>query len=738
MKAIYKILISVAVMIQIVILSFASVFFIITKDAKLDESKLLAVENSVEIYDGKDNLVSEASYIGNRKAIRSEDLNDYTINAFISIEDKRFYSHNGLNYLRMGKAFLKNILSRSFKEGASTISQQLVKNTHLTSEKTLKRKLKEIKLTKQLEKKYSKKKIMEMYLNTIYFGHNCFGIANASEYYFGKNPSELTVGESAALAGLIKSPNTYSPFNDSERCLKRRNLVLSKMSEQNYLNNTDYCSALTEALPEKSHTENDNPYLDEALKEVDAMGDNYDLYGKIKVYTYLDCKLQKFISNIDGGISSDLSICIGDNEKKGIKAYYSTLNEQIRRQPGSTIKPLLVYSPAIEEKLITPATPIKDEKINFNGYSPSNFGNEYKGYISARRALSESVNVPAVKILNSLGINTACKYADKLELPITEKDKSLALALGGMNEGFTLKELVSAYGTFSNSGNFQKYDFVRKIEKDGKIIYEKKENERKIFSEDTVSLINDILHDATKTGTAKKLKDLPFWIYAKTGTCGNNEKNTDAYTVSYTSSDTVGIWMGKKDYGGIETTGGGIPCMLSCIINEFIYNNTKPKMIKYSDKIVNIPLDKEAYDTSHCMIIADDSAPKQEIITELFSKNNLPESKSHRFSYPELASVPTIKYDDDKVYISLKPYKYFNYTIIRTSDKGEEDQFDFQNKETFIDDTLKEGRIYSYVLIPSYKNYTGRKYSLPSITTVKNNISNIHKESITEKEWWNE
>ena len=192
-------------------------YLIITKDAVLDHDKLSKPSQNITIFDENGNEITNASTANKHKSVKLSDLDETCINAFIASEDRNFYSHNGLNYGRMIKALFKNIAAGAFKEGASTISQQLIKNTHLSQDKTIKRKLNEIRLTKQLEKAYSKDEILEMYLNTIYFGHNCYGLQSAAEFYFDKKAENLSLTESATLVGLLTSPNNYSPFKNPEK-----------------------------------------------------------------------------------------------------------------------------------------------------------------------------------------------------------------------------------------------------------------------------------------------------------------------------------------------------------------------------------------------------------------------------------------------------------------------------------------------------------------------------------------
>ena len=246
-------------------------YAVITKDAVLDSSKLVGAGQNVTIYDDEGNELTNASLEIQKKSVSIDKLQPHTVNAFIASEDRNFYNHNGLNYKRMVKALFKNISSRSFKEGASTISQQLIKNTHLSSDKTIRRKLNEIKLTKKLEKKYSKNEILEMYLNTIYFGHSCYGLQNAAEFYFNKKAENLDLPESATIVGLLASPNNYSPFKNPEKSLSRRNLVLKSMHECGYIDGNEYEKAVNTPLNSERRNPNDrySDYISALFDEIE-------------------------------------------------------------------------------------------------------------------------------------------------------------------------------------------------------------------------------------------------------------------------------------------------------------------------------------------------------------------------------------------------------------------------------------------------------------------------------------
>ena len=228
MKKVFKVFCAIILLVLICIIGVLTYYFISTMNVKLDDEKLINLQQTVTYYDVNLNVFAEE--VNGVNITEIEKIPSHTINAFIAIEDKRFFSHKGVDYKGLFRALINNFKSMSFKEGASTISQQLIKNTHLSSDKTLNRKLAEIRLATILEKKYSKTDILEKYLNTIYFGENCYGITNASKRYFDKLPSELSINESAMLAGIIKAPSNYSPFANLDKCIKRKNVVLKEMT----------------------------------------------------------------------------------------------------------------------------------------------------------------------------------------------------------------------------------------------------------------------------------------------------------------------------------------------------------------------------------------------------------------------------------------------------------------------------------------------------------------------------
>ncbi len=718
----------------------------VTKDVTLNESKLLLSEKTVTLYDGDGTQIKNLCSPAFKQTVKMKTLPPHVKRAFLDVEDKRFYQHHGFDYKRICGAALKNLKSFSFKEGASTISQQLIKNTHLTQEKTLKRKLKEWKLTKQLEKKYSKEEILEKYLNTIYFGHGCFGITAAAEFYFDKLPAELSLADSAILAGLVKAPNYYSPFKHPEKCKKRKAVVLNAMKTSGSISEKEKNEALNEPLPTSNPAKRKSSYLQAVFDELSSLSENnrFSVRGRVEIGTYLDQELQEHVEALaQSHTDSDEIMLAVDVERHGVKAYSSSAGN-FKRLPGSLIKPLLVYAPAIEENLLSPATPILDEKVRYGNYSPENYDNQYHGYVSARECLEKSYNIPAVKILDSLGTQKACSYLKNLGLPVEKQDQSLALALGGMKNGYTLLDLASAYTTFANGGVYENCSFIDYVKINGETVYKKAASPVRVFSKESSYLTTDMLMGTAQKGTAKKLRSLPFSIAAKTGTVGTQNGNTDAYALSYTAKDCVAVWLGNADNRYIEYTGGGQPCNYLFKINEKLYQN-------YQDKNTSIPafskpqgvsvieLDKPAYYDTHTIKLADELSPAAYRFSELFKTSAIPLNKSDSFSNPSIVE-PRLEVIDGQVFIRLdeRSPRYYHYKILRTDYATHTtlNLYEGGYFSTYIDKSPPLKSTCVYTVIPLYNQRKGKEIKLPAVSLSSNENAPAEKDKILEDEWW--
>lgn len=649
MKTICKVLIIFCFLFMLIMTSFWLYSYVCI--SKLDKTlisgkNLLSnFDEKLSFYDANNSVICSTSSSGQTIAKLSE-IPNYVKQAFLAIEDKTFYSHNGINIKRVIKSLFDNITSGYAKSGASTISQQLIKNLHLSSAKTLKRKIQEAYLTIKLEKNYSKDDILETYLNVIYFGSNAYGIENAANKYFNCHAKELTVVQAATLAGIIKSPNLYSPITSAQNCFNRRNIVLGEMQKDGYITKEEYVFLSSQPL-ELNLQQNilDNtPYFIESIKEAEiilGMSEKDIAESNYKIYTYLDKKTQKDaiidLKETTKALTNAQSFCsiILDNKTCGIKAYVSNLCDIKARQPGSLMKPILCYAPAFEEGILSPLTPIDDSPIKFENWNPTNADGTYDGYISVRKALAYSKNIPAIKTLTYVGIDKAKSYAKSLDINFTEKDNHLALSLGAMQNGITPLSMAACYSAFANDGQFETFHFIRKIEDyAGRIIYSCEHSKTKVFSEETTYMINDILKDCAKTGTAKTLSSLNFFVAAKTGTVGNNDGNTDAWCVSYNKKLTILSWIanttGKTENNLNNAQNGGTITANMCK-SLWQKNSNFNKWFIAPPGIITQNIDKLDYENKHLLNLANKFTPTEYVLQDIFNKKFIPTTFSTNF-----------------------------------------------------------------------------------------------------------
>lgn len=737
MKKALKIFLALILTFFILVIGFVTYINISTINIKLDESKLINLNRTVAYYDVDGEILAEES--NGKRVSEISNIPEYTKNAFVAIEDKRFYSHHGIDYKGLGRALINNIKNASFKEGASTITQQLIKNTHLSNEKTIRRKIAEIKLALQLEKRYTKEEILEKYLNTIYFGNGCYGIFSAADYYFDKTPDKLDINESAMLAGIIKAPSNYSPFTNYSKCNERKNVVLTEMFAQGYITEKEYADnkntdiILTENV--KNNVEHD--FLTMARREFNSLIEKSPYSSSnLKVYTSFNPKLQK---TIEGKIAEEQTVCdksaviVGSDGR--VNAYYSTCGN-IRRQLGSVIKPLLVYAPAIENDVVSSATCLLDEKTDFNGYSPSNYNDKYYGYVSVKESLAKSLNVCAVKLLNYVGTEKALSYIKKTQIPVSDNDGSLCLALGVTELGATLTEITNAYNIFSNNGYYTDYSFIDKIiSESGEILYSRNDNKTQIFNDDTITIMNDMLSYTVAEGTAKKLKFCPLALYAKTGTVGSKKGNTDAYTVSYNSQYALGVWFGDKNNSLMDNsiTGGSLPAQVSAEIwNELHDSFPLAKALINSDNVKEIYVDKISYDEEHVLVLADEISPERYKTKFMFKKSAIPKEQSTRFSSPTV-EAPKFTVNNNIIEIDLCLTEYVDALIYKSIDNDKKLVYDtkISGKNTFTDSDIIPGAYYRYSVVPYYqsdkKTYLGKEILLGKLKTPKQSFGD---------DWW--
>ncbi len=731
MKKCLRITLLILGIFSVLTFGFSIYCFSLGLGAKIDENKLINTEKGITYYDTFGEEIQTKH--GDRKVTKIEEIPKTLIDAFISVEDRRFYSHNGIDFKGILRASVNNLKSFSFKQGGSTITQQLVKNTHLTGEKTLKRKILEFKLAKKIEKKYTKEEILEKYLNTIYFGENCYGITSASKHYFDKKPSELSLNESAMLAGIIKAPTTFSPNKNIELCNKRKNVVLKAMLETGCISELEYNLAIKEDVKiVKNNDFFDFLYL--AENEVLTILNNQKNlnYQKIKVYTTLNPYIQQSVTqNITENCDYDKSVIVTD-KFNNILAYYSSAGE-IKRNLGSTIKPLLCYAPAIEENVVFSCSKLLDEKTDFNGFSPSNYKDKYRGEISVKKSLEVSSNVCAVKLLNYTGIEKCIDYVKKTSIEFTENDQNLSIALGSTEKGATLKEIVASYNLFLNGGDIYNISCIKKIEIEGKNIVSETKNKTNIFSNSTVDVVNDMLGSVVKTGTAKKLSFCNAKIYAKTGTAGNKNGNTDAYCISYNPEYVVGVWHGKAEGVTIDNsvTGGNQPTTLAYNVWQDLYHVKNNIDFEYSS-VVYKDIDKMEYEENGNVILCDDNCPNRLKQTEIFKVDNIPTQKSTYFSNPKLEK-PEITVDCKGILFRLCLTKYIDIRIYKKNNSSKILVFDSKSNKNleFYDYEILPNETYLYSYIPYFddgeKQFFGQENLISQIKTPTINVGD---------DWW--
>ncbi len=692
---------------------------------KFDKNKLNYENAEITVFNNNNKLLTSNI---KQKNINVEEIPKNVVEAFVSIEDKSFYKHKGVNYKRMLSSTIKNIKSKSLKEGASTISQQVVKNTHLTNEKTFKRKINELLLTQKLEKSLSKNEIMTSYLNAIYFGGGAFGINNASQRYFSKDAKDLSLEEGATLAGIIKSPSKYSPITHPEECKKRRDLVLHQMFKDKKISDEVYNKAKNSELNLKLNRSclGSNSYYSASINEackILKLNEKDLMLNEYKIYTYQNEDLQKIadeeMNNSSAYCKQENSnglIISVDNKTGGVNAFsgksdYDLLT--LSRQPGSVFKPIISYAPCLENNIINPLTPILDEKLNIDGYEPKNYNNSYHGWTSAKNCLAKSLNVPSVKLLNYVGIDKAKSFASKLKINFDANDNGYALALGGMTKGLNFLNLTNCYQCFANNGKYIDIGFIKEIKtKDGKTIYKHNETGKQVIKESTAFLLSDMLKESVKNGTCRKLNLANYNnICAKTGTVGVNNKNkenSDVWSLSYTPQSTLCVWFGSTDNKNLlpkNITGANTPTLLA----QSFYSKAKLKKDNFikPDSVIEKEINALEYNNNQKIMLASDSTPDRYKIKALFSLGNEPKETSNIFDELEDIKINVIKNENDNVEISFKANNYIEYEIIRKDDDNEIILDTIKNKNEnimFCDKTLKQGNLYTYYVIAKYNN----------------------------------
>lgn len=530
-----------------------------------DDEKLVMSRTSV-IVDTKGHEISRL-YAENRDPVSLKKVPKMVQDAFIATEDSRFYEHSGIDLRGTMRAVVTDIFAGSKVEGGSTITQQLARNAYLSNQKTWFRKAQEAAIAVSLERKYSKKQILEMYLNQLYFGHGIYGIQMASRFFFNKDVSQLTEDQAALLAALPKGPNGYSPILHPKLALERRNLVLDLLHKNGYISEEEAVRNKGKTLELNVHKIQTHPeydtYIDmvvaEAAQKYHISEDDL-IRGGYKIIVPMNQAAQKASYNA----FKDNSFFRGTSSKVSPQGAFTLMNKNgavmavqggrdyVRgsfnhvndlRQPGSTFKPLAVYGPALQSGNYQPYSLLQDKKVSYGNYKPTNYNGIYKGEITMYDAITVSENAPAVWLLNQIGVKNSKSYLTRMG--ITIPDNGLAIALGGLEKGVSPLQMASAYTAFDNNGIQSQPYFIQAIyDYQGKKIGSVSPKRTKVFSPQTAWYMTRMLQSVMQNGTGTSGYSAVS-LAGKTGSTAYTKTGLrDAWFVGYTPDAVGSVWIG--------------------------------------------------------------------------------------------------------------------------------------------------------------------------------------------------
>ncbi len=710
--------------------------YVLRMDAwkEFDSSKILGAPQALLVYDGAGQEVSCLSGQETRISISIDQVPLHVRQAFISAEDARFYEHIGVDFIRILGAAWEDIKAGGYVQGASTISQQLVKLSHLSTEKVMSRKLEEAVLAYQMEQQYTKDEILEMYLNFVPFGGGYYGIEAAAQGYFGVHASELTVAQGALLAGVLKAPGHYAPHLHMDASIERRDLILRLMQEYGYLNAEECAAAQSEEVVLKSilNKEVRGYYIDLALQQACATLDismKDLLTGGYRIHTAMDSELQskceEILKNNDlfppEAQDAQAALVVVDTRTGGVAALMGGREStaalefnratRIRRQPGSVIKPIIVYAPALDNFKFTTVSMLLDEPTDFNGYKPENFGDKYRGWVTLREAVAYSLNVPAVKVLSTIGVDSGKQFAEQVGISFEAQDSSLALALGGFTYGVSPYQVAGAYAAFSAGGLYSTPSLVLGItDSKGNVLYSYTPERKRVMTEANAYILTDMLQSVVQEGTGHRLGELEFALAGKTGTTGEGEGNRDAWMAAYNPEYAAAVWMGYDDAASGKTlphnaTGGTYPAkILSEVFAKLYEDKTPPQFVK-PESVVEVKLDGYTLESEHTAVLASALTPTNSVVREVFAAGTEPNNVSQYWVVPSPpaqfsaeqneSGQPVITFQSLQSFVLYRLYRE-NGGIVQMVGEwpGTNGLIHFTDKD------VQAGKTYAYYIIP--------------------------------------
>lgn len=651
-------------------------YFIISAP-KLDVDKLDVAYGST-FYDEDGEAFAER-FEENRTKIEYDDIPDVLIDAVVATEDSRFFEHSGIDVRRIGGAIKANITRGFGAEGASTITQQVVENMFLTPEKSIKLKVQEQWLALKLEREFTKEQILEMYLNKIFYGSDAYGVAKASEVYFGKEDlHDLTLLEAAMLAGLPQRPTAYNPFQNPELMEKRVDTVLNLMVRHNKISQKEADEAkeqnvedvLTDKKPE---TIPHDAFITQAEKELEEKLTDIDVHtAGLKIYTTLDIDAQEHVEFLMSDSENNpvsypndellAGMSVVDTQTGAIRAIGGSRDQDVafgsnyaieaNRQAGSTVKPIVAYGPAIEyEKWSTYHQIDDDAPYDIGNASIPNWNRQYQGKMSIRYALEQSLNVPALKTLEEIGTDRAKPFAEGLGLEFDDDELEIQDAIGTANSSASPLQLAGAFSAFGNEGIYTEPYAVTKVEfPDGSVVDLTPESEA-VMSDYTAYMVTDMLKGVVErgTGTGANLPDLP--LAGKTGSTNPTGKSgvNNSWFAGYTTNYSIAVWSGYKENDRIIESPTVSQDLFSQTMRELSKDKETADFVK-PDSVVELEIEKG----SDPPVLASPLSSSDNIVKELFVKGTEPDKVSDK--HDKLDSVSdlqaTFNESDDSIDIS--------------------------------------------------------------------------------------
>ncbi len=697
-RVIRAFLLAGALLVTAFVLFFAVKLLSLDAWRTFDADKILGVPETLVLYDGQDAEMTRLDAGEDRVWVPLAQIPEHVRQAFISAEDNRYYEHPGIDIIRVFGALWQDIKAGSYVQGASTITMQLIKLSHLTAEKKMSRKLEEAVLAYQMERQFSKDEILEMYMNYVYFGRGYYGVEAAALGYFGVHAGELTLAEGATLAGILKSSARYSPHIAPEASRNRRNLVITLMCNYGYIDEAARDAACAEPLVILAEAEQKRGYYINAALEEAARALGCDtqalLKGGYRIYTCADAQLQAHCESMfregtlfpsadcEGALAvvrvSDASVAALVGGRSVDAAVSFNRATDVRRQPGSVIKPIIVYGPALEFGGYTAASAMLDERTDFAGYSPRNFSDDYYGWVTLREAVKRSLNVPAVKLMNDIGVERCKAFASLMGVEFDEEDNSLTLALGGFAYGVSPLQMAGAYAGLAAGGSYGAPYLVRYItDRNGTVLYAHYNERVRVMSEQNAYILTSLLQSAISEGTGKRLGKLGLGLAGKTGTVGEGEGNRDAWMAAYSPDFSACVWMGydSSNDGAMpsDATGGNYPALMLSEVFTYLYPGLAEQKFEVPEGIVEVRLDAYTMRRSHTAVLANAFTPSSSVIKEIFAAGTEPSATTSYWAIPAAPrSFSAVLSQNGLPFISFNaPEETTIYKLYRVSPDGQ-------------------------------------------------------------------